>query len=188
MIVKNKKESIQKIKELNLNHFKEDVFGVKDEEKIKEFFMENPASEYCLRDPEKTSGKFFFVKSFDECLKKLKNYKNYVTICVSANEYDEDIVLLGDIKVKKEFGNDVVDITARTDKNADHRNIYENPEFNLHTNLEDDKLWNIPGFSKLIRYITDHDLYDIVIEFAVYDCPVGVNKENIAIYELRSEF
>ena len=188
MVIKTKKESIAKIKELNLNHFQEDVFGVNDTNKIKQFFDSNPAKEYCLRDGNKASGKFFFVKNFEECLKLLKNYKNNITICVSSNEFDEDIILLGDIKVKREFGNDIVDITARTDRDADHRNIYQNPEYNLHTNLEDDKLWKIPGFSKIISYITEHELYDVIVEFVVYDRPVGINKEKVAIYELRSSF
>lgn len=188
MIIKTKKESIEKIKNLGLNHFMEEIFGVKELDKIKKFFDENNAQEYCLRDPEKINGKFFFIKDFEECKTKLKNYKNLVTVCVSSNEYDDDIVLLGDIKVKREYGSEIIDITARTDKDADHRNIYKNPKYNLHTDLNDDKLWNIPGFTKLIRYITDHELYDVIVEFVVYDCPVGVNKEHVAIYELRSEF
>ena len=188
MIIRTKKDSIEQIKRLKLNHFKEEVFGVRDIDKIEEFFIKNPAKEYCLRDSDKASGKFFFVKDFKEAQKFIKKYKNNVTICLSANEYDENIILLGDIKVQKQFGNDVIDLTARTDKDADHRNIYKNPKYNLHTNLENNALWEIPGFSKLIKYITEHELYDLVVEFAVYDCPVGVNKENIAIFELRSEF
>ena len=86
------------------------------------------------------------------------------------------------------MGNDVVDLTARTDKDADHRNIYKNPKYNLHTNIEDNKLWDIPGFSKIISYISEHELYDVVVEFAVFDCAVGVYNEKVAIFELRSEF
>jgi len=188
MIIKTKKESIEKIKDLGLNYFQEEIFGVKDLDKIENFFNKNQANEYCLRDPERTNGKFFFIKNFEECKEKLKSYKNLVTVCVSSNEYDEDIVLLGDIKVTKEFSGEIIDLTARTDKDADHRNIYKNPEYNLHTDLNNDVIWNVPGFSKLIRYITDHELYDVIVEFVVYDCPVGVNKENIAIFELRSDF
>jgi len=188
MIIKNKKQSIAKIKELGLNYFNEEVFNVHDLDKIKEFFDNNIVKEYCMRDPDATNGKFFFVKNYEEAFEKLDNYKENVTICVSSNEYDDDIVLLGDIKVKRDYTGDIVDITARTDKDADHRNIYENPEYNLHTNLEDNRVWNIPGFSQIIRYITEHELYDLVVEFVVYDCPVGVKKEKVAIYEIRSEY
>ena len=188
MIIKTKKESIEKIKQLNLNTFPAEVFDCNNLAKIEKFFLDNPAPEYVLRDSEKTSGKFFFVKNFDQCRQKLKNYKKNVTICVSFNDLKDDIVLLGDIKVKKEISEDIVDITARTDKEATHRNVYEKPEFNFHTNLEDDKLWNIPGFSKLIGYITEHELYDVIVEFVVFDCPAGNKKEKVVIIELRSEF
>ena len=188
MIIKTKKQSIEKIKELGLNTFVSEIFDCKNLEKIENFFEETNATEYVLRDPEKASGKFFFVKNFGECKSKLKNYKSNVTISVSFNELKDDLVLLGDIIVKKEFGNDVVDITARSDKDATHRNIYEKPEFNFHANLEDDRLWNMPGFSKLIAYITEHELYDVIVEFAVFDCPVGNKKEKVAVFELRSEF
>ena len=188
MIIKTKRDSILKIKELKLNFFAEDIFNVKDLDGIKLFFDNNIAVEYCLRDPDKTLGKVIFVKSFEECLSALKNYKNYVTICVSANNYKEDIVLLGDIMVRREYGNDTVDLTARTDKEANHRNIYENPKYNLHASIDDNRLWDIPGFSKIMGYIAEHDLYNLVIEFVVYDCPVGINKEKVAIFELRSEF
>lgn len=188
MIVKTKKQSIEKIKELDLNTFAAEIIDSKNLERIQRFFDENPASEYILRNPEKASGNFFFVKGFEDCKSKLKNYKENVTICVSFNNLKEDLVLLGDITVKKGFDSDIVDITARSDKEATHRNIYEKPEFNFHTNLNDDKLWNIPGFSKLIKYITDHELYDVIVEFIVFDCPVGNKKEKVAICELRSEF
>lgn len=188
MVIKNKRESVARIKELGLNTFAVDIFGVKDIDGITKFFIDNPAQEYVMRDPINPQGEFFFVRNIDECIANLTNYYDLVTIVVSWNEYKEDIVLLGDIKVKKGYSSDEVDITARTDINATHRNIYENPKYNLHTNLEDDRLWNIPGFSKLIKYIVDHDLYDLVIEFIVYDCPVGIKKEKIVIAELRSEY
>lgn len=188
MIIKTKRESLNKMKELKLNYFDEDIFTIKDIKGIEEFFKRTNAAEYCMRDPEHAAGNFYFVKNFEECKKMLKNYKDSVIICVSCNEYNEDVVLVGDIKVKREYGCDTVDITARSDAQATHRNIYENPEYNMHTNLEDDRLWKIPGFSKVMAYITEHELYNLVVEFTLYDCPVGVNKEKIAIFELRSEY
>lgn len=188
MIVKTKRESIAKRKDLGLNGFPEGLFSVKDLTGIETFFKSNPASEYIIRDPIHPAGKYFFVNSFNECKEKLSQYEELITLNVSWNEFKEDIVLLGDIKVKKSFGTEVVDLTARTDSQATHRNIYEEPEYNLHTNLEDDRLWKVPGFSKLINYIVEHELYDVVIEFIVYDCPVGIKKEKIVIAELRSDY
>ena len=130
----------------------------------------------------------FFVKNFDEAVKLLPNYDQEVTIAVSFRPYKEDIVLLGDIIVKREGGTEMVDITARDDEEATHRNIYENPKYNLHASLEDDRLWKLPGFSKLMRYISDHELYNVIIEFSVYDCKLGINKENVVISELRTVY
>ena len=104
------------------------------------------------------------------------------------NPYKEDIVLLGDICVKRDGSSEMVDITARDDEEATHRNVYENPKYNLHASLEDDRPWKLPGFSKLMRYISEHELYNIIVEFVVYACKVGVHKENVAIIEVRTTY
>ena len=107
---------------------------------------------------------------------------------MSYRPYKEDIILVGDIKVHRGIGADIIDLTARTDSEATQRNIYENPEYNFHTTIEDNKIWDVPGFSKIMRYITDHELYDVIVEFSVYDCKIGVNKENVVISELRTGY
>ncbi len=188
IVIKNKKDSINKMKELRLNYFQLDVFNVDDIDGIKAFFENNPSEEYVMRSPNKTNGNFFYVKNFEEAQEKLKYFSDEVTIDVSYRPYKDFIILVGDIKVHKGYGADIVDLTARTDSEATQRNIYEEPQYNLHTTLEDDKLWNIPGFSKIMRYITEHELYDVIVEFLVYDCKIGVNKENVVISELRTGY
>ena len=186
--IKDKKDSIRKMKEMNLNYFPLDVFDVTNLKAIKDFFDKYNAEEYILRNPNKAKGKFYFVNSYDEAVLCLKEFKPEVTIGVSYRPYKEDIVLVGDIKIHKGSFSDTVDLTARTDSEATNRNIYEEPEYNLHCSLDDDKVWNIPGFAKIARYISDHELYDVIIEFIVYDCKLGVNKENVVICELRTGF
>lgn len=186
--IKDKKDSIKKMKELRLNYFPLDVFDVTNLKAIKEFFDKNPAEEYIMRNPNKSKGKFYFVKNYEEALTHLKDFKPEVTIDVSYNPYKEDIILVGDIKIHKGSFSDTVDLTARTDSEATQRNIYEEPEYNLHCSLDDDKVWNIPGFAKIARYISDHELYDVIVEFGVYDVKIGVNKENVVIRELRTGF
>ena len=188
IIIKDKRDSIIKLKQMGLNTFTVDVFETSDVEGIKTFFENNPAEEYILRSTIKAQGRFFFVKSFEEAVALLPNYDQEVTIAVSFRPYKEDIVLLGDIIVKRESGTEMVDITARDDEEATHRNIYEEPKYNLHASLEDDRLWKIPGFSKLMRYISDHELYDVILEFIVYAIRVGKNKENVAIIEMRTGY
>lgn len=187
--IKDKKDSINKMKELRLNYFPLQVFDVEDIDGIQKFFDDNPAEEYVLRSPNKTNGNFFYVENFEKAKEKLSYFTNEVTVDVSYRPYKEDIILVGDIKVHKGYdGVDMVDLTARTDSEATQRNIYENPQYNLHTTIEDNKLWNIPGFSKIMRYISDYGLYDVIVEFSVYDCKIGVNKDNVVISELRTAY
>ena len=186
--IKDKKDSIVKMKELRLNYFPLDVFDVSDTLGIENFMKKFPASEYVLRSANKAKGEFYFVKNIEEAKEKLDRFDSEVTISVSYNEFKEDIVLVGDIIVHKDFSSQTVDLTARTDTEATHRNIYEKADYNLHTSIEDDKLWNIPGISKILRYISDNELYNVIIEFSVYDCRLGVNKDFVVISELRTGY
>jgi len=186
MFIKDKYDAIVQMRNLGLNFFPETICSVGDEQTVKDFVEENPAEEYCLRDPNGTVGKFYFVKNVEEIMEKSKEYDGKFTLGVSANPYKEDIVLLGDVKVHKD--ENMVDLTARTDSEANHRNIYSEPQINLHISLDSDELWDIPGFSKLMGYISNYELYDVVVEFVVYSARVGKNKENVVIFELRSEY
>ena len=186
--IKDKKDSIRTMKDMRLNYFPLEAFDTDDEEGIKSFMEKYPAKEYVLRSANKAKGDFFFVENFQQAKEKLHHFDREVTISVSYNEYKEDIIIVGDIIVHKNGGGESLDLTARTDTEATHRNIYENPEYNLHASLEDDKVWRIPGFSKIMRYISDHELYNVIIEFAVYACKIGVNKENVVITELRTGY
>lgn len=188
MAIITKKDSVAKMKELGLNYFPLEIFKVEDLDGIKKFMDENPATEYCMRSVNKAKGEFCFVENFEQAKEKLHLFDQDVTVCVSYNEFKEDIVLVGDIIINKSFGSETVDITARTDMEATHRNIYENPQYNMHTSIEDDKLWNIPGISKIMRYISDHQLYNMIVEFAVYSIRIGVNKENVVISEIRTNY
>lgn len=186
--IRDKKDAITKMKEMRLNYFPVEIFTSSDKEGIKKFFEKFEAEEYVMRNPNATKAKFYFVKDYDEALKLLPKFKKEVTIDVSYRPYKEDIILVGDIKIHKGFGAGEVDLTARTDSEATNRNIYENPEYNLHASLEEDRVWRIPGFDKIARYISDHELYDVIVEFGVYSCKLGINKENVVISELRTAF
>lgn len=187
LIIKNKSESVEKMKELKLNYFPLEVFDKNDVVKMKEFFQKYPSPEYAIRSTDKAKGKFFFVTCFEELLPLLENFEKNVTISVSYNPYKNNIILVGDIKVVR--GEDVeIDLTARSDSEATHRNIYENPEYNIHASIVDEELWNIEGFSTIMKYITDYNLYECVVEFAVYNCEIGINKENVVISEIRTGY
>lgn len=64
----------------------------------------------------------------------------------------------------------------------------KNPDFNYHTDIFDKKLNHIPGFDIIYNYIIDHDLLDVIVEFAIYDKPVGIYKDQVIIFEIRTDF
>lgn len=186
--IKDKKDSIIKMREMNLNTMPCEVFDSSDEVGIKRFFEENEGEEYILRSTDKAQGEFFFVSNFQQAKEKLNHFENNVTIALSFRPYSDDVVLIGDVCVSRKARGDEVDITATTQGDGSHRGIYQNPEFNMHASLDEDRVWKIPGFSKLMRYISDHELYDVIVEFGVYDMKVGKNKENVLISELRTAY
>lgn len=186
--IKDKKDSILKMREMNLNTMPCEVFSADDREGIENFFNRFPAEEYILRSTDKAQGEFVFVKNFEEALSFLHIFQTHVTVAVSFRPYAEDIVLIGDICLTRKGNGDQVDLTATTKTDGTHRGVYENPEYNIHASLEEDRVWQIPGFSKLVRYLSDHQLYEVIVEFAVYDIKVGKNKENVLISELRTSY
>jgi len=181
-----KVQAVLDLKRRNLNNLNQEIVYCNDIENIKSFVKNNPAPEYCMRDLDSPMGQYFFAKDFEQIIEFSKNYDERFLLCVSARSYVDQLVLLGDIRVDKE--NNIVDLTARTDKSATHRNIYENPEFRLHTTLDDDKLWDVPGFLPLIDYISKNSLFNMIVEFGVYNIPLGTKNEKVAIYEIRTNY
>ena len=188
MKIKSKKDSLSVMKKMGLNYFEESAFEPTDLLGIEKFMAKNKADEYVLRSIDKTMGSFCYVKNFEEAKNALKDFKGEIMLCVSFRPYSESIVLLGDIEVKNDGMFYPVNLTARDDTLANHRNIYENPKYNFHTNFDDDRLWKISGFSELAKYISAHNLYDVIVEFVVYDRPLAKRKEKVVICELRSNY
>lgn len=183
MNIKSKKESVRLIKELGLNGVPEEIIDSYDDNKIRMFCTNYPARTYILRDLYNPNGQYYLCHSVEECITNAKNYEKDFLLGVSVVSYDGKI-LLGDICV----GKDRIMLTARTDKNSHHRNIYSEPEINLDTNWFDKKLSNIKGVDMLLSYIANHNLYDTIIEFVVYNNKVGTKNENVLIVEFRDTY
>lgn len=184
--IKNKTDSLQKMRELGLNFFEEKVFGTTDLEGIENFMKHSKAKEFCMRSTGGVLHKFFFVKNFDEVKKNIKAFKGTFLLGESWRPFKEHIVLLGDIQIKK--SENWVNITCSSDQNADHRSIYDNPQNSVSCSMDSDRLWNIRGFSKICAYVTEHNLYDMIVEFVVFDIPVGNCDCEVAIAELRTQY
>lgn len=182
--IKNKEHSINLIKNMNLNSMPQSVLTKNNLDAIKKFFEKNKAEEYIVRDIISPMGKYQFVKNYDDCLNYLSTISaNKFCISVSFRTIPNRI-LLGDIFVK----DNMVTLNASTSETANHRNIYDSHQIMLNCELFDDKLWDVAGFEKLIDYIHKYNLYEVIVEFAIFKNKVGIKKDNVVIIELRSEY
>lgn len=183
MEVKSKRHSSELIRDLNLNRVPEMILDKYDASKIEDFCNQYQEPVYILRDLDSPSGMFFVCKSKEECLKNAKNYPGHFSLAVSYSSYTGK-VLLGDIMID----NNRVVIGARNDSASHHRNIYENACINLDTDWDDKRLWKVHGVEKVFNYVLSKNIFNVVVEFVVYDKKVGVNNEDVLIVELRSKY
>lgn len=98
MEINNKIESIEKIKELTLNKFPEELFKENEEEKVKQFIEKYPAKYYAIRDKSKAKGIFKLKVEKDKVLDNIKEYKLF-TINVSSINYNKNQLLVGEIEI-----------------------------------------------------------------------------------------
>ena len=185
MEIKNKLESFDKINELGLNKFPEQLFSYNEKEKVKMFLNEYPAKYYAIRDKSKIGGVFKLKVEYDKVIEEIEEYTSFY-INVSSAKYTKNQLLTGEIEI---LSTNEVDATLSTDPTASARSAVQNPTINIKTNIfDDDTLKMIPHFDYIYEYIIVNDLKDIIVEFALFDEKVGINKENIVIYELRTHY
>lgn len=181
--IKTKMESYNKISELMLNRFAEEVFKSGEDEKVVMFLESNPAKFYAIRDKSKAGGVFKLAVEKCDVIKEVSEYSIF-SINVSSYNYKDDQRLVGEIF----FDGDNVSGILSTKLGYSVRDAIRDPDFNFTTNIYDDILDQIPFFDKVYEYIVVHKLQGIIVEFAYFDKPVGVNNENIIIYELRTDY
>ena len=184
MLIRNKLESMKKITELKLNKFPEQLFTENDTEKVKEFLHMYPAKYYAIRDKSKAGGVFKLKIVAEDVLNEIRDYSLF-TINVSSANYIENQLLVGEIEI---LSSGEVYATLSVDPSASVRDALKNPTFNLNTDIFDKKLNQIPYFDLIYQYIISHSLQDVIVEFALFDTKVGINNENIVIYELRTNY
>ena len=183
MKINSKKHSASVISKLNLNRVPEIVCETFEASVIEAFCDKYIEKTYILRDVENPSGKYFLCHSKDECLKSAIEYSGAFSLAVSCFAY-ENIVLLGEIYLTK----DGITIVGSNDKTVNHRNVYQKAIINSKTTLDDDKIWEVPGVEEIIDCVVSNNLYDVIVEFVVYDKPIGLNKNKVLITELRSDY
>lgn len=184
MFIKNKLESMKKISELGLNKFPEQLFKAGEQEKVREFLTCYPAQYYAIRDKSKAGGIFKLKVVANDVLAEINDYDLF-TINVSSANYVENQLLVGEIQI---LSNGEVYATLSVDPTASVRDALRNPTFNLKTDIFDKKLNKIPHFDLIYEYIITHNLQNVIVEFALFDKKVGIRKERIIVYELRTHY
>lgn len=184
MFIKNKLESMKKISELSLNKFPEQLFKAGEQEKVREFLTCYPAQYYAIRDKSKACGIFKLKVAAKDVLAEINDYDLF-TINVSSANYIENQLLVGEIQI---LSNGEVYATLSVDPTASVRDALKNPTFNLKTDIFDKKLNKIPHFDLIYEYIITHNLQNVIVEFALFDKKVGIRKERIIVYELRTHY
>lgn len=184
MIIKNKLESIKKIEELNLNRFPEKLFEGQDDKQVKQFISKYPSRYYAIRDKSKAGGVFKLKVDYDKVLEEIRDY-NLFTINVSSANYVDNQLLVGEVEF---LSNGEVYAILSTEPTASVRDAISDPTFNLKTDIFDKKLNSIPHFDVIYQYAMEHNLQNVIIEFALFNKELGVNKEKIIVYELRTHY
>ena len=184
MFIKNKLESMKKISELGLNKFPEQLFKAGEQEKVREFLTCYPAQYYAIRDKSKAGGIFKLKVAANDVLAEINDYDLF-TINVSSANYVENQLLVGEIQI---LSNGEVYATLSLDPTASVRDALRNPTFNLKTDIFDKKLNRIPQFDLIYQYIVNHNLQNVIFEFALFNKQVGIKEERIIVYELRTHY
>ncbi len=183
LIINDKFDSIDYINKLGLNKFAEEVFRSDEKDAIKKYLVEHPVKYYLLKDKTKTHGQVYYALTKDEVMEHVDEYE-ILGIDISALNYIDHKLLTGEIKISHD--NNIV-IIASTNKESNHRNFLE-PRYTYDTDLFDERIKYIPYIDEIINYIFEHHLFDVIVEFCLFDIPLGIKKEKVVIYEIRTEY
>lgn len=182
MLVRNKQESYLMIKRLNLNITNEVLFTTGQIKEVQDYLDNNPWEYYVIRDKKNISGKYLYKVTKEEVLDHVNDYELF-TVAESTYNYEDHRILCGDIQIDSECN---VLACIDDDSTKPFRECENNSKYKLDFNLLYDYEPNIRGLRDVIDYVFINKLFDVIVEFSLYDIPVGVNKQNIIIWELRN--
>lgn len=181
--IRNKLESLEFIKNNSLNYFGEEVFKSNQIAEIKNYLDSHTEKYFILKDKTKISGKVYLNLTREEVLEHINEY-NILGLDVASYNYLENKILLGEILITSKME---VILSGSFNKESSHRNFCE-PNIFLKSDIFDRKIKYIKGLEEVMSYIFEHHLFDIIIEFCVYDIPLGIYKENVVIFEVRTDY
>jgi hypothetical protein len=181
MIVKDKAASAKLIQRLGLNRVEQETFHAGNRTEIQTYISRTGYPLYNIRD---NIGRMFKpLVPAKEVLDTIQSYTCF-SIFQSLQEIDQkNLVLQGDIII---CTNMEVLATLSDKKGITLREATTSPKYKLSFNLLERREPRIKGLKEIIDYIFRHELFGHVVEFSLYDVPVGVNQENILVWELRN--
>lgn len=183
MQVKNKKQSDYLIKSLQLNRMSEGIFTCNQEEELKKFLKENLHPYYNIRDKNASMGEFRYKITAEEVLKYANSYQLFSVYESLADADQNHMLLQGEIRVDSNWN---VKASLDDRRCISNREAMKQPKFNIFFNILESSEPHICGLKQILDYIIVNQLFDVIVEFTLYDVPVGVKKENIIIWELRN--
>lgn len=180
--IQSKKESDRIIEKLAVNKMLEGIFTTETLDQLPIFLNEHQYPFYNIRDKSESAGKFLYKKTASEILTEAPKYSKF-SVYESLAEADEKLILQGDIQIDSKFNllASLSDIKLISNRKAMH-----NPVYNLKLDLKQKREPYINGLTYVIDYIVEHGLLDCIVEFSLFDIKVGVNNENIIIWEMRN--
>ena len=183
-MIRTKEQSDYEIRARDLNRLVSRTFDVDvNESEILNFMEETNYKAYNIRDKVNAGGTFKYGVEPQDVLREIKGYKKF-SLAESLQEADKQLILQGDIEIDRNFNiraslSDIAGISNRI--------AMQQPKYNIfNINLAEDKLPYICGLDRVIDYICQHELIDMVVEFSYFNIPVGIKHENIIIWELRN--
>ena len=81
-----------------------------------------------------------------------------------------------------------VSLSVRCEDNCSVRQAEVNPQFSFTCDIDDKRLDDIDGLDQVIDYVFKKNLFDVMVEFASMDIPIGTNQEKVIVFELRTEY
>ena len=183
--IRNKLESLKTVKQLGLNTMPIEYFETYNKELLDDFFKRYDYKYYVVRDFGKASSNFFrFNISKKEVYNHVKNAKQFV-VNVSTYNFQGHQICTGAIIIKR---NMQVSLSVRCEDNCSVRQAEVDPQFSFTCDIDDKRLDDIDGLDQVIDYVFKKNLFDVMVEFASMDIPVGTNQEKVVVFELRTEY
>ena len=182
MRILSKQQSDYTIKKLNLNRVDERILHSNQMDELKKYLSESKSTYFNIRDKSTSMGTFLYKLTKEEIIKESVSYDKY-SVYESFYEADKGLVLQGEILIDKKF-----QLTATLDDklNISNREAMKYPKYRITADLLNDRDPNIRGLTKVLDYIIVNELFDSVVEFTLFSQPVGTNKEEIIIWEIRN--